>query len=186
MLKSFSVKISLISSHIQHSKKQLTQLWLRCRRCVLIFIYSVSSRDGYSKAALKSRSLVCQVSIAHGEPFFFISPSCFAKWCERCSVFGTTENPTIIVVVILFLGLNAATGNDPSPSFHGSLSLESSLQEDERPRQPFDSGQLIGWLIETGFYVGGKKEKRSSAAVFQDMWIIPDKTPQGQGSIVVP
>lgn len=185
MLKSFSVKISLIHSIFSTAKSSSRSYDFSAGVVSWFSFTSVSLRDGYSKAALKSRSLVCQVSIADGEPFFFISPSCFAKWCERCSVFGTTENPTIIVV-ILFLGLNAATGNDPSPSFHGSLSLESSLQEDERPRQPFDSGQLIGWLIETGFYVGGKKEKRSRAAVFQDMWIIPDKTPQGQGSIVVP
>lgn len=115
---------------------------------------------------LKSRFLVCQVSIAHGEQFLYLLHA-LQNGVSGVQYFCTTETPTMIVVVILFLGLNAGTGNDPGPSFHGSLSLESSLQEDERPRQPFDSGQLIGWLIETGFYVGEKRRKEVEQLCFR-------------------
>lgn len=86
----------------------------------------------------------------------FTATACFAEWDNKCSVFCMRKSP--LLLLFYFWWLNTETGNDPRHSFHDSLSLESSFQEDERPKQPFDSEQLIGRLIEAGSLCGEKNK----------------------------
>lgn len=70
----FFCKNFINSLHIQHSKKQLTPVWLQCRRCVLIFIYF-----SFFKGWLLEGCIEKQVSGLSGEYcwwrtiFFYIS-----------------------------------------------------------------------------------------------------------------